>query len=155
LVKLAREVLRKRAPWARGAGNCLMQAWAVCTAANLMGRHLQLFAGSAHWPCQLEPELVTFGYEWSGEIVVPGALPEIHVWAGDPRTGEFIDVTMPDWPKQSKKTAGLVWTAPRPPNVLWAMHDALPEHVDYRPTLEAGRYAQGRLLELAKNQAPA
>lgn len=115
-----------------------------------MGRRLQLFAGSAHWVFQREPEVQTFGYEWTGQVVVPGALPEIHVWAGDPATGEFIDLAAGDWPAQAKALGFGPWTAPRPPACLWTMHDALPTGADYRPTLEAGRFARDRLVELAE-----
>lgn len=149
LVREARKVLAASAAWADGPGGCLLQAWAVCAAGARLGRPLKLFAGSAMWPYQTHPEVVQFGYEWTGPVrPAGGSLPEMHCWAGDPYTCEIIDISTGNWPEQCRRLVGEPWTAPRPPEAFFGRLDALPPFVEYRATREAGLYAVTVLREL-------
>lgn len=140
IVALARQKLAEFTTEEEQIGNCLFQTVAVIIAAREHGLDLVLYAGSAHWPVDATG---TFGFEWDPEHpvsqlrLIQGALPEMHVWAGDPRAQEIVDISTAHWRAYFDRTCaqveGWVWTAPDPPAFLWCRPEALPPRVDYRP----------------------
>jgi len=159
IVKQARKLANKTfGKVASGPGACLYLSWAVCTVAREHGIRLLMLAGSAYWP-HVTPETDDgvesnrFGYEFDLETAAPylaaNLMPELHVWAGDPLTGEIVDLSTGAWPNQCRELLGVGWKAPNPPAFFWAPPSSLPNLAEYRATKEAGAVALELLLRLA------
>jgi hypothetical protein len=109
------------------------------------GLQIVLQAGSMHWPCIGENDddgqvHTHFGYQWTGPNPnVP--LPEIHIWAGDVRKQEVIDLSVGTLPEACKLTTGREWTGPKPPAYLWTRTSRLPKGVHYELDREATLFA--------------
>jgi hypothetical protein len=155
IVAEARKLVKRTFPTLPTRAGCLYHAWAACIVGKQHGHRFLLQAGSAYWPC-VAPEFDdgtshnAFGYEFD-RVAAAGAtglgiLPEIHVWACDPMAAEVIDLTTGEWPEQAKALTGMVWSAPRPPDYLWARPDEFPKGVTYRATKDAAILA-GELLK--------
>jgi hypothetical protein len=63
-------------------------------------------------------------------------LPEIHAWAGIPKTNELLDFTTKHW-VQAAIDKGHQWPGRKPPDYLWANNETFPEGVFYHPYAEA------------------
>lgn len=126
--------------------HCLYWAASVVFAAHTFGRVLKIQAGSASW-LRIRPEeddgvmATHFSYEWQGADPAPylaaGILPEMHVWAADVAKREIVDLTVGTLPDVCEETAGLPWTAPKPPLFLWAAQKQIPNGWHYAPNMEA------------------
>ena len=151
IVKKARKLVKAHFPSVAGStGACLYLSWAVCSVAREHKINLLMMAGSAYWPRVTSEtddgvEANRFGYEWDPIEAAPhlaaDIMPELHVWAGDPLTGEIIDLSTGDWPKQCLDVLGVPWKAPSPPAFFWAPASSLPALAEYRATKEAGETA--------------
>jgi hypothetical protein len=123
-------------------GTCVWAAAAVIEAAKERGVRLVLQAGSAFWP-RVSPEQddgvssTHFGYQWErgsretmqilgriqkGDLSI---LPEMHVWAADPKEMEIVDPTSGQFPAQARRLQGLDWKGPVPPEQFWGGKDEL------------------------------
>jgi hypothetical protein len=60
-----------------------------------------------------------------------GRLPEMHAWVAIPSSGEIIDLTT-RYLVARAAAEGMAWTAPEPPQFLWARISALPAGTIYR-----------------------
>lgn len=131
--------------------------WADTTVKVLRnaGYNAQIQAGTLCWP-RIKPEeddgviLTHFSYVWEDpenimECAIRtfryGHMPEIHCWAAlvDPPT--LIDLTTGFLPQQCLSMTGLAWTAPDPPDHLWATVDEIPDGVVYIPNWTAINFA--------------
>jgi hypothetical protein len=161
IVKEARAWVARHHPMALTTpGRCVYDAAAVIACAREHGVTLCVQAGSALWPHKRpeEDDGVSpshFGYVWDPQAVGvvsrvqecrhalrnggTAILPEIHVWAGDVRTQELVDLTTRYWPEQAMRVAQLEWTAPAPPDYLW--HDEVDAGISYEPFEDASRLA--------------
>lgn len=121
---------------ANPSGECLVLALAIIGAGQRVGRRFVLQAGSAYWRRMREEDddgvsPFQFGYEWEPDSrttrarLAMNALPEIHVWAGDPVHRDLIDLTAGDFPAQCKKLLNEDWKAEKPPEVLWGRPPAI------------------------------
>jgi hypothetical protein len=130
-------------------GECLVMALAIIGAGQRAGRRFVLQAGSAYWRRMREEDddgvsPFQFGYEWEPDSrttrarLAMMALPEIHVWAGDPVHQDLIDLTAGDFPAQCKKLLNEDWKAEKPPEVLWGRP---PDNAIYRADLGATQVA--------------
>lgn len=141
-------------------GACIVYAAAVIRRARQDGISLVLQAGSAFWP-RVRPEQddgvssTHFGYQWDPPNVLghlmAGNLPELHAWAGDPRTQEIVDLTAGKFPEQCLKLTGMDWPGDRPPSSFWGRGRDLPGGASYEPNLEATTVAAHFLQELARS----
>lgn len=149
LVGEARRLVRKKFPHVPADAACLYLHWALCSLAQGAGLRFLLQAGTAYWP-RVTPETDdgvssnVFGYEWEGIeaprvqlAIAADVLPEMHVWAGDPATGEIIDLTTGAWPRQCAKLHGQPWLAPKPPDFWWGSPAELPELARYQAHRDA------------------
>lgn len=134
----------------KARGRCLFAAWATCVAAHeVLGRRFLLYAGTALWQRVERDDGVSpthFGYKWEAPpgasvMIEEGRLPEMHVWCGDPKTIEVVDLCAGDFPSHCEQILGLGWEGPRPPDVLWSRADRLPAGAVYDASAEAGRLA--------------
>ena len=134
-------------------GGCVYLACAVALAARPYGRRLLPQAGSCTWRRTLDgdPEMRAFGYEWtsiySPALAAAGVLPEMHAWCVDPERRELVDVAAGEFPAMCRRTLGLSWTAPLPPDALWCSWDALPDGASYRATQQATEFAVDLMME--------
>lgn len=140
--------------------HCLVLAGAVIATASKHGLRLVLQAGSAYWPRVTDEtddgvEANRFGYEWTPNEHASrlrramGLMPEIHVWAADPRPGvlEIVDLTAGAFPEQCAQLTGETWKAPRPPKWFWGTAKDLPPLASYVPTLDATQFAARMLAQ--------
>ena len=130
---------------ANPSGECLVMALAIIGAGQRVSRRFVLQAGSAYWRRMREEDddgvsPFQFGYEWEPDSTVTrarlkmNALPEIHVWAGDPVYQTCIDLTAGDFPAQCEKFLRADWTAEKPPEGLWGRP---PDNAIYQADLGA------------------
>lgn len=153
IVRAARRIVADHWPEvpADGGGACLYLAWAACEAARQADQKLLMLAGSAFWP-RLTPKTddggpQVFGFQWEdGQEVDPLVVPEIHIWAGDPLTGEIVDLTAGSFPRRCRELIGQDWRAPAPPSFFWGLPSELPLWASYTATREAGQVALEMLL---------
>jgi hypothetical protein len=156
LITRVHALVRRRWPEAANEpyGNCLYTAGAFIHLAakdpHFKDRRFVLQAGSGYWP-RLTPEQddgdpsthTHFGYEWEGRTpsnmmrVQAGLLPEMHVWVGDPKRQELIDLTTGRWVEHCQVIQGLAWPGVQPPEFFWGGPDDLPDSVVYKPDGEA------------------
>lgn len=152
MVKEARRRMQARHPDLDEHGGCVAAAHLIIEVAAENGVRLVLQAGTCYWPRVtaanddgVEPNV--FGYEWepgsllTRQRLAAGLLPELHVWAGDPATGEVVDLTTRSFPVQCRRILGVRWKAPTPPDFLWTR--VPPRGVEYTP------YANATLLVVA------
>lgn len=135
------------------SGSCLYWALAAILAARLNGVSLIPQAGTCYWP-RVTPETDDgiepdrFGYEWRGDPKTadraadfdPGVtivLPEMHIWAADPKTGEVVDLAARLFPAQCKRITGLDWKAPHPPEWFWGKGEDTPPLTRYLANRDA------------------
>lgn len=116
---------------------CLYWTAGVCLAAHANGLRLIPQAGTSSWrrlPEALDDGVVGthFSYQWDGyddervqRALDAGMLPEMHVWAADPKRNEVVDATTRFLPRQCEQTAGLPWLMPEPPKYLWGGPSAI------------------------------
>lgn len=151
LVAEARELFRRSFDHDEdSSGICLYMAACIIKVAHRRGLRLIPQAGSASW--QIVPEHMDdgvsathFSYVWTGDFTVPYveaglSLPEMHVWAADPARNEIVDLTAGLQPAQCKRTTGMSWHMPPPPDFVWHRGTKLPCGI-YEPNMEATRYA--------------
>jgi hypothetical protein len=160
LVRDARKLAAETFPDTEGKpGCCLFLAWATCVVAERYGLKLLMYAGSAAWPCMddehddgYSPNVFEYVFDPNDHQTIArlsaGMLPEMHVWAGNPRTGDIIDLSTGDLPQQALETAGIEWKAATPPDHWWGPASRLPKYASYKPSPIAGRVAAGLLLKL-------
>ena len=140
------------------AAACLHTALFALRAIQARGLRAILQAGTMNWPILAEAEdcgdplqPTHFSYQWEDREEAAFALlkrrqprmrgllclPELHVWAAIPETGELVDLTTRYLPAQAARRAGLRWTAPLPPDVLWVTAAEMPPRVQYIPSRQA------------------
>lgn len=153
IVKEARKFVSKTFPETKGSvAVCLYLTAGVIAAAGRRGHRLVPQAGTCYWPRVtkktdngVEPNV--FGYEWSPSedasrvSMALGGLPEMHVWAGDPKTQEVVDLSTKFFPRQCMKLLEQDWKAPEPPDFFWGPFSELPELCVYQPDEEATKLA--------------
>ena len=159
------EAVRARMTGCEGAdlrAACLFWAGHTCDVLCERGLRPVLQAGTMMWRF-CAPELddgigpTHFGYAWEPESLpslaarAAGRLPEMHVWVGLPETQEIVDLTTCYLPEQARAIAGFSWSAPPPPDYLWA--PALPEGAVFEPNREATLLAD-RCLRSLKGGTP-
>jgi hypothetical protein len=164
IVKEARRLARRTFPEMRGkTGACLVLSWAVVEAARRHGVRLVLQAGSAYWPRVTdktddgdEPNVFEYRFEEHAPAtvarVLAGELPEMHVWAADPETGELVDLTYGDQPAQCLELAGLTWKAPKPSPYFWGTPDRLPKLTSYEANVAAIQVTLAFLLRVIEDK---
>lgn len=136
-----------------GPGGCVYLACSLALAARPYGRRLLPQAGSCTWRRVAvgDPETRAFGYEWTGRyslaLAAAGILPEMHAWCVDPWRRELVDLAAGEFPVMCRRTLGLPWTAPRPPDVLWCSWDAVPDGASYRANERATELAMDLMME--------
>ena len=136
--------------------------WAACASSYLSRKYRVrtiLQAGTMQWPCSATDDGVSpthFSYMWEPDSLMTksmfeaGLMPEMHVWAAIPSENEIVDLTTRYLVQQAKKRAALAWTAPPPPDFLWARADQLPSGVVYRPDFAATMLATQLLAASAR-----
>lgn len=156
IVKEIRCAVRRVHPELTPERGCVYLALATVAILRQYGIRASFQAGSSSWP-RIRPEEddgvinTHFSYVWEPRSkrtlaqLAAGVLPEMHAWAAIPATVEIIDLSTCYLPEQCRKTAGMAWTAPAPPDYLWT--DKLPEGVLYRPELSAIQTALNLLKE--------
>jgi hypothetical protein len=136
---------------ADSTGSCLYWAATIIVVAAEHGVRLAPQAGSASWRIVPDAEddgvcATHFSYVWEGETGMrlhddgTVTLPEIHVWAGDPKRQEIVDLSTGFQPTQCLVTAGMEWRTPHPPAYVWCRPDRLPCGI-YEPNREATLFA--------------
>lgn len=158
LVREARELMRD--VWGEprpGFGVCPLISLALMAVAGRAGIRLVLQAGDLRWRWQ-RPENddgvspTHFGYIWSPEdpasraAALRGALPEVHVWLGDPVRQEIVDASTDGLVESARRLIGVEWEVERPPDFLWAPARELPADAVYDCSREA-TLSVARLLE--------
>lgn len=145
-----RQKAAKAFPTVAPSRSCLYLAATAVVVLERHGVRAVLQAGTSQWP-RIRPEeddgvcSTHFSYMWEPfsettlRKIREGLLPEMHCWAAIPETGELVDPSTRYLPSQCLITAGLEWTAPLPPDYLWA--DELPPAVVYRPDMLAIKLA--------------
>ncbi len=124
-------------------GACLYYATtAAMKLSKVLGERCILQAGTAKWP---RIDMATddgrmnthFSYVFDPDDIgnlmnmAQGLMPEMHCWVAFPRTQEILDVTA-GWQKaQCEELAGMIWTAPPPPDYIWERVDQMPDGVVY------------------------
>lgn len=147
IVAKARKLVTKKFPTIKGStGACLYLAAGVISIAQEHGIKLLLQAGSCYWPRVTDKtddgiESNVFGYEYDAIAAAPfvaaNLMPEMHVWAGDPSTGEIVDLAAGFFPAQCRKLLGVGWKAPKPPAFFWDVPSKLPKLASYAPDRDA------------------
>lgn len=143
-----RELLAMHHPNLDPAKGCVYHATATVFTLQKHGVRAVFQAGTAMWP-RIKPEeddgvsSTHFSYVWEPDSATTALrlqnnlLPEMHAWAAIPDTQEIVDVTTKYLPRQCEERACLAWTAPQPPDFLWASADEWPDNVVYRPCILA------------------
>lgn len=143
----------------RLAAACLY--WAGYTCTYLTRRyHVRtiLQAGTMEWPCTAEDDGLSpthFSYVYEPEsnltkvMLAADLMPEMHVWAAIPSRNEIIDLTTRFLVSQARHRANIAWTAPAPPDFLWARAEELPPGVIYQPDCAATLWAVRKLAATA------
>ena len=138
-------------PHLDGFGPCLPVACRAVSVAERYGVRLVLQAGTATWPILapgeddgVRPTHFTFAWDprepRSAAAIRNGALPEVHVWAGDPERQELLDATTWALPDLCARLAGLTWSGPRPPVYWWGSARDLPDGWGYDANRDATLY---------------
>lgn len=132
---------------------CFYWALEAALALHRTGRRVCVQAGSLQWPSLAEDDGVSpthFAYMWEPDSettlvrVAAGQMPEVHCWVALPDDGELVDLSTKYLPAQAARL-GVPWTAPPPPDYLWATAAEVPEGVLYAPDPGAIRWMLGRL----------
>ncbi len=126
-------------------GNCIFAAVAAIRAARVRGRRLRLRAGTCFWPRRRDDGTdALFGFQWEGTLapavqdaVRRGKLPEVHVWADDPRRGDIVDLSTGGFPILAARLGYADWPAIPPPAWWWGSPTALPTGARYEPAGDA------------------
>ena len=165
IAKQAREIARSELAdcgvdlQSHQVGVCPYLAWAVIVAAHRAGRRLVLQAGSASWkmvPDHLDDGVSPnyFSYVWERDSPLTrtllrrgNMLPEMHVWAADPKTHEVIDLSSRSIPRLANNAMGEgAWKMPQLPDYFWFKSGNPPAGIHYEPdrdaTLVAGSYLE-------------
>ena len=138
----------------QGRGFCPHWTWAVIMAAQESGYPLRLQAGTASWT-YVHPRLddgvrpLNFTYYWEGlnspavrSALASNMLPEMHVWAKDPKSGDIIDLSTAYWPNIVEASMpGERWSAPKPPKFLWVHPRDLTTQARYKAHPDAAKVA--------------
>lgn len=130
-------------------GGCLFFGLGfVLASTRLLGPGFQLQAGSASFkrvPNELDdgvsPDYFSYKFD-PGQAVkafVMRELPEMHVWCGNPKTRELVDVTTGYQKDQCEKLTGMDWLMPDPPPFVWDFTFNLERQRDlvYQPDIQA------------------
>ena len=137
---------------------CLYHTASLIYAASKNGLDLIPQAGTAAWPriCldQDDGKMDThFAYQWNGiehpstqAAIRAGGMPEMHVWAADVKGQAIVDITTKYLPEQCIKQARMEWTAPQPPDHLWAQTNEMPAGYFYKPNEDATRFVLQELV---------
>ena len=144
----------------RSTGGCLYWAATVVAVAHQHRLRLIPQAGMACW-ARVPPELddgvmnTHFSYEWQGlgddltrSRIAQGLLPEVHVWAADPKRLEIVDLTTGFQAEQCLRMTGEPWLTPPLPAYVWTGKDGLPEGTIYRPDRDATEMAVQLMVKL-------
>lgn len=134
------------------SGACFYFAAFTVEEIRKTGTRAVLQAGSAGWP-RIRPDQddgvcpTHFSYMWtpneapSIRAMMQGLLPEVHVWAAIPDTGEIVDLTSGKFPEQARKLIGYDWPGDLPPKFLWSKK--LPKGAFYTPEMGAMKLVLG------------
>lgn len=143
-----RIVAAARAKVNNGEGNgglCLPLAVAVEHELAEHGIRAVLQAGSAQWRCMdvddgISPNYFAYMWELSAQTkqrLLETKLPEIHCWIGIPSTHEIVDISTNNLVEQARLRSGINWTAPIPPDYIWASAENFPADCHYVPDMAA------------------
>lgn len=106
-------------------------------------RDIHLQAGTAQWPRvttreQDDGECAThYSYVFEADDpatqakLMAGELPECHAWCFDRKTGCLIDLSVGSQVAMCKKTTGMDWPGPLPPDYIWHKATKLPDWTVY------------------------
>jgi hypothetical protein len=116
------------------------------------GQRTIIQAGQCSWPI-VTPEQddgvspTHLSFMWDPEHIASrfanaaGRLPECHIWAAIPASGEIIDMTTRFFPEIARGFR-LDWLGPLPPDYFWGTADELPDdRIVYKPNMDAIRLA--------------
>ena len=123
---------------------CLYWAQAAVDVLTRHGVRALIQAGSCSWPrlslAQDDGVSPThLSYVWEPDSITTrfqigmGGMPEMHVWAAVPHTGEIVDLTTGFWPANCRRVLGTDWPGAKPPDYFWGTADELPPRVLYKP----------------------
>ena len=144
----------------REGGACVFLTAAALHLFKKRGYRAIVQAGDMSWPI-VTPEQddgvspTHFSYMWtptspqSMQLIVQGAMPEVHAWIGLLGRQELADFSTGDFPEQCRITAGLEWLGPPPPRYLWTK-PPLPAGVIYTPHREATLYMMEAVAEVLR-----
>lgn len=126
-------------------GLCLHLAIALGRELARHGIRAVLQAGSAQWRCMDEDDGVSpthFAYMWelsaqTKQRVAENKLPELHCWIGIPSTQEIVDISTRHLVEEAERRAGIKWTAPLPPDYIWAGAKNFPQDCHYMVDMTA------------------
>jgi hypothetical protein len=140
-------------------GGCLYFAGYLIRRLHKEGIQAMLQAGTMSWPRLLPEEddgviNTHFGYVWEPHTLrtvtrmAQGLLPEMHSWVATRHDMNIIDMSTKYLPGQCWTLNQMVWTAPNPPDYLWANASEIPAGVMYAPDEKAIMFAYKCLLDL-------
>jgi len=153
LVNRIRGYFKRRYTGDDPARACLYWAQATTEVITVKtGQRCIIQAGTLNWPIVtveqddgVSPTHLSF--EWNPDHIASkfardcGKMPEMHVWAAIPDTGEIIDMTTRFLP-QIANTFKLVWRGPQPPEYFWGTSEELPDdRIRYAANMPAIRLA--------------
>jgi len=163
IIKDAEKIFRKKyshmCSMDNPGGYCPLWALAVVEAGAKNGRKLVIMAGSMQWrivPEHLDDGVMNnaFAYMWSPDdpqsrmAMRMGLLPEVHVFAGDPETQEFIDLSTRDFKRIAENKFGLKWLTPPPPRYVWGKINEIPSDANYMPNRDATLFVISKLSKM-------
>ena len=161
IVTEARELFRKTFPDVAERAGCMYLTFCVLIVAQRHGIRLVLQAGTTSWE-RVTPEQddgicnTYFSYVWETHsfgtqvAMMQNRLPEMHVWAGDPKTQEVVDLTTGDIPVQCETLTGMDWPGTKPPDYIWHKGADTPRcyyEVDPQATMLAVEMLERALLQ--------
>lgn len=156
IVREAKRVVASRWPEVHPAKACFYLSMAVIEAAKRLDEvDLVLQAGTFHWtrvPLSMDDGVVNthFGYVWEQPstdaawdyVMVNGWLPEVHVWAADPRKQHVVDLSTGLLPEACLATTGAPWLMPKPPEFVWEHVKELPKDGIWEPDQTATTFVR-------------
>jgi len=145
-------------PEKRQGGDCFFTAMYAVQVLRQHGHRAIIQAGSCQWPrvkpAQDDGKMTThFGYQWSpnevlSQIAVASDLmPEIHIWAALPVSGQIVDFSTGLFPEQARQFLGVDWPGEQPPQFFWGTKEELPEDVVYKPDVQAITYVLKKAVD--------
>jgi hypothetical protein len=161
LVYDARAIVGELWPYMEG-GSCAYTSLVLCAlSAKRRALRLCLQAGTLKWIYTRDDvSPIAFCYDWEPDSgltkarIADNKLPEMHVWCGDVENQHLIDATTRELVGEAKRIVGKTWTAPEPPDYLWAGQGGLPAGVRYSvsesATILAGQLLFGKPLDRLK-----